>query len=138
MRDFPMGKFWRRREYAFGEMGNCQKIQKKKNRCFGYRQCGEQESCLLAKWLCRFPLEQHSLWHNVIKSKYDIQTINGILRWSLMDPTAAPRSSSLWGILPLICIQDLRWKIENRFSFAKMSGLVLFLFVSCFLDCYID
>lgn len=113
------------------------KSRKKKNRCFGYRQCGEQESCLLAKWLCRFPLEQHSLWHNVIKSKYDIQTINGILRWSLMDPTAAPRSSSLWGILPLICIQDFRWKIENRFSFAKMFGLVLFLFVSCFLD-YID
>lgn len=26
LRDFSMGKFWRRREYAFGEMGNCQKI----------------------------------------------------------------------------------------------------------------
>lgn len=86
-------------------------------------------------WLWRFPLEQNSLY--VIKSKYDIQTINGILRWSFMDPTATPRSSSLWRILPLKCIQDFGWKIENRFSFAKMFGLVLFLFVSCFLD-YID
>ena len=34
---------------------------------------------LVGKWLWRFPLEQNSLWHTVMKSKYGLQSNDGML-----------------------------------------------------------
>ena len=56
--------------------------QNKEEGGLGVGNLRNQNEALLAKWLWRFPMESHSLWHKVIRSKYGLQ-VNG---WNALPP----------------------------------------------------
>lgn len=102
-------------------------------RCGGL-DIGNLRTCnqtLLAKWLCRFPIQPNSLWHKVIASKYEPHPFEWLLGRSMALTRICGRIFLMrFPIFPLLFVV---WLERVRIHiYGKISGWGIVLFAPCF------